>query len=325
MSTLPILGMRRSLFAICVVMGVAYGIIARFVFGSSKLEGAFEIMSISFIFVVPLVIGYLTIALSPADETPKWGRWIALPWTTSLLTIFITLLLAWEGLICAVVWIPLFLVMSSIGGVFAGLVRRGVDSGSTRGMMLASLVIFPFLLSPLEQRSQAGEDFHIVENRIEIDATPSEIWEQIREVAPIRDEETEWSFTHWIGFPEPIEARLIGEGVGSVRHATFEGDVLFRETVTAWKPDSLLSFTIAPDSGIPPTTFDEHVVVGGRYFDVLEGTYTIEPVAPGRCILHLTSRQRLSTRFNAYTSLWTDFFMSDIQQSILKVIRKRCD
>jgi hypothetical protein len=76
---------------------------------------------------------------------------------------------------------------------------------------------------------------------------------------------------------------------------------------------------------IPPTTFDEHVTVGGRFFDVLRGTYELEPAGPGRTRLVLYSQQRLSTRVNPYAGLWTSFIMSEIQRRILEVIRHRCE
>ena len=159
---------------------------------------------------------------------------------------------------------------------------------------------------------------------IEIAATPDAVWRQIREVPAIRPDEIDGSFAYWIGFPRPIEATLEGEGVGSVRHATFEGGVTFVERVTEWEENHTLAFTIDA-SAVPSTTFDTHVAVGGPYFDVLTGRYVIEEVAPGRAVLHLTSEQRLSTRFNGYTQLWTDRFMSDIQSTILRVIRDRAE
>jgi hypothetical protein len=70
---------------------------------------------------------------------------------------------------------------------------------------------------------------------------------------------------------------------------------------------------------------DEHVTVGGRYFDVLQGVYEIEPQAPGKVILHLASTHRLSTRFNAYSGLWTDFIMRDVQEHILEIVKRRCE
>jgi hypothetical protein len=134
------------------------------------------------------------------------------------------------------------------------------------------------------------------------------------------------SWTHRVGFPRPIEATLSYEGVGGIRHATFERGVLFIETVTAWEPEHRLAFSIRADStNIPPTTFDEHVTIGGRYFDVLNGEYRLEPLGNGDILLHLTSEQRLSTDFNGYAGLWTDAVMQSLQTSILQVIQHRCE
>jgi hypothetical protein len=75
----------------------------------------------------------------------------------------------------------------------------------------------------------------------------------------------------------------------------------------------------------PSTALDEHVAVGGAYFDVLDGTYEVEPLADGSTLLKLKSHQRLSTHFNFYARLLTDFIMSDLQSAIMDVIRKRCE
>jgi len=319
-----LLGLRRPIYLICIVTGLAYGLTARLVFGLSALQDFAKVMSATFIFFVPIAVGFLSVFFSPQEEGKKFGRWIVLPWAASLLTLASALALLWEGLICVIVWAPLFMVLSSIGGLIAGITRR-IDKSWSKTTALASITLLPFLLAPLEQRLPPSIQYRVAETEIVIDRGPEVVWRHIREVAPIRDEELEGSFSHAIGFPKPIAATLSGEGIGAVRHATFEGGVLFVETVTEWKPMERLSFTIEPDPHIPPTTFDEHVVVGGDYFDVLSGTYRIERLGPNRCRLHLSSRQRLSTHFNAYTQIWTDFFMKDIQNTILRVIKKRCE
>ena len=117
------------------------------------------------------------------------------------------------------------------------------------------------------------------------------------------------------------------EGVGGVRQASFAGGVVFVETVTVWEPGERLEFSIAADpNSIPMRTLDQHVTVGGEFFDVLEGRYRIERLSDpsgSRVRLHLASRHRVSTRFNVYARLWTDFVMSDIQRSILQVVADR--
>jgi hypothetical protein len=134
------------------------------------------------------------------------------------------------------------------------------------------------------------------------------------------------TWTHHIGFPRPIEATLSYEGVGGVRHASFERGLLFIETITAWEPQHRLAFSIKADSAhIPTTTLDEHVTIGGSYFDVLDGEYVLEPLSNGDTLLHLTSHQRLSTNFNGYAGLWTDAVMQNLQTSILQVIQHRAE
>jgi hypothetical protein len=229
--------------------------------------------------------------------------------------------LAWEGLICAVVWLPAALLAATVGGLIGKLVRR---TGRPTAPLALAVAVLPVVVAPVENRFPDPVQMRTVHDAIEIEADAEAVWREIREVPPIRPEELGGSFAYRLGFPRPIEATLEGEGVGTVRHATFEGGVTFVERVTEWEEGRALAFTIDA-SAVPSTTFDQHVAVGGRYFDVLTGRYEIEPVGPGRVVLHLTSEQRLSTRFNAYTQLWTDRFMSDIQSTILEVVKARAE
>lgn len=152
------------------------------------------------------------------------------------------------------------------------------------------------------------------------------VWRNIVQVPEIRPEEHRPALFTAIGFPRPLSAAMDREGVGGLRHARFEGGVLFLETVTEWEEERRLAFTIAAQTEtIPPTTLDPHVTIGGPFFDVLTGIYTIEPLPGGKVRLHLTSRHRVSTRFNVYSGLWADAITRSIQDNILEVIRRRCE
>jgi len=191
---------------------------------------------------------------------------------------------------------------------------------------LACVAILPFLVAATEQFTGPVYEQREVASGILIHAAPETVWAQIERVPPIAPEEQRFSWTQKIGFPRPIEATLSSEGVGAIRHATFAGGVLFIETVTLWEPRQRLGFDIHADSAnIPPRTLDEHVTIGGRYFDALHGEYRIEPRPDGSTLLHLVSRHRLSTTFNFYSRIWTDAVMRDIQENILYVIRNRCE
>jgi hypothetical protein len=70
---------------------------------------------------------------------------------------------------------------------------------------------------------------------------------------------------------------------------------------------------------------DEHMIVGGEYFNVLRGTYEIEDLGGGECLLKLTSDHVAISHVNFYADSWGRILMRDIQNRILEVIRKRCE
>jgi hypothetical protein len=223
------------------------------------------------------------------------------------------MIVAWEGLICIVMFTPIGMVASSLGGVAAGLIARYAMSQRVKNASAVCVLFLPLLVSPLEQRFHAQGEFRRIETVIDIQASPDVVWRNIERVRRI-------------GFPNPVEATLSYEGVGGVRHASFDGGVLFIETIDLWQPQRRLAFSIkAQTAQIPPTTLDEHVTVGGAFFDVLRGEYTLELLANGTTRLHLESQHRVSTDFNWYAHLWTDAIMADLQNTILLVVKNRCE
>jgi hypothetical protein len=232
----------------------------------------------------------------------------------------------WEGLICIVMFTPIALGASSVGGAAAGVIVRFVRSHRSKDASLVCVMCLPLLLSPFESRFLLHQDLRNVESVIDVAAPPAAVWQNIERVPRIRPAELRSSWSHAIGFPDPVEATLSAEGVGGIRHATFEAGVLFIETVDVWEPEHRLGFSIrAQTDQIPKTTLDEHVTIGGRFFDVLYGEYRLEPLPAVGTRLHLSSRHRVSTDFNWYAHLWTDSVMSDLQRRILFVVKNRSE
>ncbi|MDX2129623.1 MAG: hypothetical protein SFU91_11370 [Chloroherpetonaceae bacterium] len=314
-------------------IGAVYGLLARVVFqyrGEGFAGDIFGVMTVGFMFFVPLALGFLTIWFLDSVKKSLFLVEIFLPWASILVLLFMTFITGLEGSICILMATPVLLVMSSIGGVLAGVVRRMIDKRNARngnsilGFMPFAMLLLPVFVSGIESQVNAPLEMRTVDTEIEISASPETIWNEIIRVRKIENEELESTFFHSIGFPKPLEATLTHEGIGGVRHATFDGGVLFVETVTLWEEKKKLGFTIKADK-IPPGTLDEHVTIGGEYFDVLYGEYEIVPNSNGKATLKLLSRERVSTRFNFYAGFWTDWVMRDIQESILKVIKKRCE
>jgi hypothetical protein len=318
----------RRWFLSGIVLGIIYGLALRFLVGYHRLNFDSRtttwVMTIAFLFIGPMVIGLITISEAESSRRTPILAWIFAPWLPTLLTCFIAVLFRLEGAICLIFAIPITLLASSVGGIIAGVIARNRRAASRT--TLACCALLPFFLGPIEGRLNPPLETRTVSSEILIHASPDTIWRNIERVPAIAPTELQPTWTHRIGFPRPIEATLSFEGIGGVRHATFEHGLLFIETITDWIPNHRLAFRIKADTAhIPPTTLDEHVTIGGRYFDVLDGEYTLEPLANGSTMLHLSSHERLSTDFNGYAGLWTDAVMQNLQSSILHVIRNRCE
>jgi hypothetical protein len=310
-----------------VAAGAALGCLYRLMFwvnGGSPWEASLYLMTIGFLFLVPMAMGYVTVDhyLRRASPPVRWFHWFFLPWLSVLITMAVSLAFQWEGVICLVFAAPGMLISSLIGGLLAWALSSR-HAHSVPGQLSAS--VLPLLVILLESQMAAPIQIRTVETDMLIHAPAAAVWDNIKSVRRIDASELPGSWVTRIGFPKPVAATLSHEGVGGVRQASFTGGLVFTETIHRWEPESDLKFSIhANTDSIPPTTLDEHVTVGGAFFDVLDGEYRLEP-RPEGILLRLTSHERLSTHLNPYAGLWTDAVMRSIQRQILVVIRRRCE
>jgi hypothetical protein len=283
------------------------------------------VVSFAFLAIVPLAIGYLGVrkylaGISP--QSPVWYKWLFLPWASVLASMAFFIVVAWEGVVCLIFAAPIMLLFSLLGGI-AARVAWGRFRERSPGTM--SAFALPLLILLLETRIPSPWQIRTVNTEILIHAPADIVWDNIKSVSAIQPAELPGSWVGAIGFPRPVAATLSHQGVGGVRQASFTGGLLFTETVSHWDPESDLQFSIrANTDAIPATTLDEHLKIGGAFFDVLDGEYRLEQ-RPDGVLLHLASHERLSTHMNSYASFWTDAVMRSIQKEILVVVRNRCE
>lgn len=315
---------QRYPFLVAIGLGLLFALLSRYLFSDELGSRAGNLLTVSFLLGVPIALGAVTAHFIPVE---KFGwRVFGAPGLTVFLFIISAFIFHLEGLICLIIIGPIFFILASLGAWLYQLIAGQLPPRRDKTLVVAAFALLPFLAIGIENRFDNPDDFRRVENSVLIAAPAAVVWQHIIRVAPIGAADLGHSLIDDIGFPRPIEATLTREGVGGVRHATFERGVEFIETVDDWQPLRRLSFSIVPNTAtIPPTTFDEHVIVGGRFFDVLRGTYELRPAGPGRTLLVLHSQQRLSTHLNWYAGLWTGWVMSEIQGRILTVLKHRCE
>lgn len=304
-----------------VAIGAGYGLAMRLIVDFGPHSNILAVVSVAFVFLTPFCMGFLSVFLVERRQGETVWFWLALSTLPVVGALIGTMVMELEGWICVVMFAPVGLTCSILGGLLGGVVAR-----HSRRISITCIVLLPLAVNPWEAKVLLKSETRTVETSIDIRANSMIVWQNIKTVPMISASEISPSWTSKLGFPRPLEATLSKEGIGGVRHARFEGGVLFIETVDVWERERDLAFTIkAQTAQIPATTLDPHVTVGGPFFDTLRGEYVLETLPGGLTRLHLSSKHRLSTDFNWYSHLWTDAVMADIQNSILGVIRNRCE
>ena len=191
---------------------------------------------------------------------------------------------------------------------------------------LSVLCLLPLLISPVESFIGSIPGTYKAYTYIDIKAPAEKIWSNVTRVREIKEEQDKGWLTKFLGFPRPLNAELDFEGVGAKREAKFTNGLVFHETVSEYIHQKKMVFsTKACPHEIPSPTMDEHVVIGGQFFDVLNGTYELEKLNETTNRLHLYSHFKMNTTFNFYASWWARWIMQDIQNNILQVEKKRSE
>jgi len=307
-------------------VGLIYGLLTRLSWGYAPWQELLGTpVSASYLFLTPLVLGVLVsivgMLIVPSRNIVMWG--VLMPLLAVTIGTVVATITGLEALFCVLVAFPIIAGMAVMGGLFTTVLMR--ELGKKRTYFYTSGIIFlPYLVAPFEQMIELPREEITITNTIIVQASPDEIWDQIASVPEIKPEEIRNSWIYQLSFPRPRAATLDYHGVGGKRIATFEREVSFFEVIDTWAPPEVLSFSIEADPAfIPANAFDEHIIVGGRFYDVLDGTYRIEPLSKDRCRLHLTSNHRLSSHFNRYAAWWSRLIMEEIQTTILEVVAKR--
>ncbi|KFF05328.1 APC family permease [Flavobacterium reichenbachii] len=308
-----------------IIIPILFALLLRVIFGASIFDNFLSVMTWTFFLLVPVAIGALTIYFSNLEKVKSVLYRIFAPWVPIILVIGLTILIGLEGWACWIMILPLFIIFGSIGGLIAGYFKLKKSQKNER-LNLSVLVLLPFIIGPIENSIPLNPEVFETYTSIIINSNDKKIWDNVTSVKEIKAKEDSSTLTKWLGFPKPIKAELDKQEVGGYRKAIFEKGLIFNETVTEYKDLKLMRFKIKANTyEIPSTTLDEHILIGGEYFDMLDGTYELEKINNHQYKLILYSNFSMKTTFNSYAGIWGKWIMKDIQNNILKVIKERSE
>ncbi|WP_158884005.1 SRPBCC family protein [Rhodanobacter sp. L36] len=317
-------GRRRS-YWFALAVGIAYGLGVRLLFGSRMLAGPAlghtgGAMLVSFLFLTPLVVGAITVYLR--RDLIGVGGAILGPWLPMLVVLGLSALFNIEGSICIALAAPIFLIVSSVGGL---LMLGALAMFKPRPGILSVALLVPLLLGYGERYLRTTDAIRQSDESVHINASPAAIWALINAARAITPSEMDRGLAWRIGVPYPMEAVTVDTPQGRVRKLRWQHGVHFDEPIVAWDENRFIQwhYRFAADS-IPAGALDEHVRVGGQYFDLLDTSYTLDPEAGGtRLDIHVT--YRVSTHFNWYAGGLARVLVDDSARTILDFYKRRSE
>ena len=308
-----------------IILGVLYGISIRVFLEFSDVFNFGSLVTISFMFLVPIAIGYIRIYFEcKLYKSMSYKQMAVKAWQPIFVFLLVSVVTLLEGSICVAMALPAFMLFASIGGVLAGFVHRKLEKESKKVVM--SVALIPLILSPLEVNFLKLSQTYEVKNSIVINAPIDVVWRQLANVSYIAEGEFPMSFSQLIGIPRPLQADMDAQGVGAVRTSKWQKNIVFKEVITDWQPNKqmLYQFDIDPNL-IPDNALDKHVKLGGEYFSPLYGGYYLAGTVNGQTVLTLKTTVEDNTNFTIYSRLWGEFIFQDFHNSLLKLMKSRAE
>ena len=302
--------------------GALLGVLMRLVF-YGKGGSAYAPMMASFIYPVPVLVGAVTVYLAERKSRRSWGYYFGAGAVANALFVLGTFAILIEGLICVILIVPLFAILGGFGGLVMGAICRWTNWPKHAIYSVAAL---PLLLGGLEQHLPLPERLHSVQLTRRIEAPAATVWAQLHNTRDIQPNEVEQAWMYRIGVPLPLSGITedTADG-GHVRHVDMGKNIHFDQVATDWQPERHVRwiYRFKPDS-FPPHALDDHVMIGGEYFDLLDTEYTLTP-AGSATELTVSMRYRVSTQFNWYAEPIAKFLVGNLEQAFLSFYARRAE
>ena len=316
--------------------GVLIGIVLRLLFSggvawqgikfAESVTGSLgSAMSGFFIYCSPLAVSAVTVYLGERLRRRSWGYYFWMGALPNALFVLGTLLILIEGLICAIIIVPLFMLLGGVGGLIMGAICRWMIFPRASVLSFMTLpVVLALVVPPAEKVPLIG----VIERAVVVRAAPEKVWPHLMNAERIEPDEVSRGWLYRIGVPLPeagVTTRTDG-GKNLLRSITMGKAIHFEQQSSEWRENEFVRWTyrFAADS-FPPHALDDHVQIGGEFFDIIDTRYTLVPVADGTTQLKVQIHYRVSTDFNWYANGVAKLLIGNFEEVILDFYRVRAE
>lgn len=232
------------------------------------------------------------------------------------------LVFALEGVVCLVMAAPIGIFFSWIGHSIAWKFVLKKELGSLLSVVVLVMSV-PVVMGFEYLTKDEEELLKPIVTSIEINAPVEKVWENVTAFPQLK-EPIEFIFKTGIAYP--INAEIIGTGIGAVRHCNFSTGS-FVEPITVWDKPRLLKFDVAdqPEPMKEISFYDLHPNHLHGYFVSKQGQFKLSSLSDGHTLLEGTTWYYNKIQPNAYWTLWSDYIIHKIHKRVLAHIKEQAE
>jgi hypothetical protein len=274
----------------------------------------------SFIFLVPVAVSVVTVYVAERQGPRSYGYHAVAGMLANVMFVIGTLLILVEGLICAIVILPLFMAIGALSGAIMAAICR-----LTRWpkQIAGCVAVLPLILGGIEPPQGQPVRERTIERSLVIDAPREIVWAQLANIREIGSGEIDDTFAFRIGVPPPVSATTRESDGKRVRRIAMGKHVYFDQEEVERRELERIRWVqrFYPDS-FPEGSFDQHVVMGGEYFDIQDVSYALQRAGTATQ-LSIAMRYRVSTRFNWYADGVARIVLGNLEETLLRLYATR--
>jgi hypothetical protein len=300
-----------------IVLGALYGLLIRLLGGTEAFSNFYNIYSITFIWVTPIVISIIPFFFTSSELYKSRSKSFFFPVLAVLLFALISLSAGLEDFLCIIILLFPFFLVAGIAGLILGTVikRKKIDK------KLYSVVLLPLLLNPVENLLPNRIQTYTVETSILIAASREAIWKNIIEVPEISESEYNPGFFNFIGVPRPVRSELKIINGKTYRIGSFSGNLQLFESISKRDEARFVNFNIHLDkSKLRNTPTDQHLLKS-NYFKFRNISYELKEHSNNGTLLILSCEYEIQSKMNGYASFWASWIIKDFEERLLNALK----
>jgi hypothetical protein len=297
-----------------ILLAVVYAIIIRLLGGWDL----FEINSISFMFITPIVIGFIPFLFSGKGYRKSWWKAVLFPLIAVILFLLVAIVTSLEDLLCLfVIGYPYLLVSIVVSIVLYFLTREKKDPGIKKQAI--PILLAPLILGMIEKQLPKYTTEHTISNEIIINQPDSVVWKNLFEVPDLRKVNTPSTLSSF-GVPQPTHSTYNPKT--NVRLGYFENGIVLHESVIEREMNRKLSFAIDVNKStlnVSPTV--DHVLKN-KSMEFKYIGYELKRLDNGRTSLKLTTSYFIHSNIPFYGKMWSTSIVNDFERNLLRSLKK---